>query len=37
MRSKSDVENRYVLKYAGYPDVQESSLRITDNCALQPE
>jgi hypothetical protein len=37
MRSKSDVENRYVLKYAGYPDVQESSLRITDNFALEPE
>jgi hypothetical protein len=37
MRSKSDVENRHVLKYAGYPDVQESSLRMTDNFALRPE
>jgi hypothetical protein len=37
MRSKSDVENRYLLKYAGYPDVQASSLRMIDNFALGPE
>jgi hypothetical protein len=37
MRSKSDVENRHLLKYAGYPDMQENSLRITDNFALGPE
>jgi hypothetical protein len=37
MRSKSDVENRHLLKYAGYPDMQENSLRMTDNFALRPE
>jgi len=37
MRSKSDVENRHLLKYAGYPDMQKNSLRMTDNFALRPE
>jgi len=36
MRSKSDVENRHLLKYAGYPDMQQNSLRMTDNFALEP-
>ena len=36
MRSKSDVENRYLLKHAGYPDMQENSLGMTYNFALAP-
>jgi len=34
MRSESDVGDRYLLKYASYPDVQENSLRVTDSFAL---
>jgi hypothetical protein len=37
MRSKSDVKSRHLLKYAGYPDVQRKSLRMTNNFALGPE
>lgn len=37
MRSKSDVEDRYLLKNASYPDVQKISLRMTDSFALGPE
>lgn len=34
MRSKADVENRYLLKYADYLDVEANLLRMTDNFAL---
>jgi hypothetical protein len=37
MRSKSDTANQHLLIYAGYPDIQERSLRMTDNFALAPE
>jgi hypothetical protein len=37
MRSKSDVENRYLLKYPSYPGVHENSLCMTDSFASRRE
>ena len=37
MKQPASVRNRYLLKYTVYPDVQQSSLRMTDNFTLRLE